>query len=123
MTASRSASDRRHSEKRGRRAELAALWFLRLKGYELVARRFSTPVGEIDLVVRRGELLVFVEVKRRTSKVAALDALGATQRARIARAAALFLQRRPSLCSMACRFDLVAIGGFLPVHVEDAWRL
>ena len=46
-------------------AERVAAWSLRLHGYRVLARRYRTPVGEIDLVVRRGSLLAFVEVKGR----------------------------------------------------------
>ena len=57
---------------RGRRAERVAAWWLRLKGYRILARGFRVPVGEIDLIARRGRTLAFVEVKWR-SKAADLD--------------------------------------------------
>ncbi len=57
---------RQKAEQGGRLAELAALWTLRAKGYRLLARRYKTPVGEIDLIMRRGNLTAFIEVKRRS---------------------------------------------------------
>ena len=80
-------------------------------------------MGEIDLVARRGDLLVFVEVKRRARRPTRLAALLPRQQARIARAAAAFLQRRPRLAACAVRFDLVAVAPWrLPRHVADVWR-
>jgi putative endonuclease len=113
---------RRH-ERGGRLAEAAATWLLRLQGYRILARRYATPVGEIDLVARRGTLLVFVEVKRRASLADALAALLPIQQTRIARAAGAFLQRRPDLSDCAVRFDLVSVTPWrVPRHVADAWR-
>ncbi|MEQ9815290.1 MAG: YraN family protein, partial [Azospirillaceae bacterium] len=78
---------RRLAERRGRRAEgVAALW-LRLKGYRVLDRRVRTPVGEIDLVLRRGGTLVFAEVKRRVALADGMAAVGPAQRRRIGRAA------------------------------------
>lgn len=111
------------ADRRGRGGERIAAWLLRLKGFTILERRLATPHGEIDIVARRGDLLVFVEVKRRAAAGEALAALGGRQRARIARAAAAYLQARPELSGLACRFDLVAVGaGGWPVHVIDAWR-
>ena len=108
----------------GHLAESIAAWFLRLKGFRILARRFATPVGEIDLVASRGELLVFVEVKRRAELAAASEAVLPRQQQRIARAAELFLQRRPSARAPNCRFDVIAVAPWRwPLHVTDAWRL
>ena len=121
--AAKRASARRGRELAGRRAETAAALLLRLKGFAILARRFSSPLGEIDLVARRGGLLVFVEVKRRDSAGDALEAVGFRQRERIARAATLFLQRQPQLAGLARRFDVVAVTPWrLPLHLPDAWR-
>lgn len=114
---------RQGRERAGRFAETLAAWLLRLRGYRILARRYATPLGEIDLVVRRGDLLVFVEVKRRLAPDAALASLLPPQQARIARAAAAYLQRRPRLAGCAVRFDLVAIAPWrLPRHIQDIWR-
>lgn len=108
----------------GRWAESLAACSLRLRGYRIVARRFRTPVGEIDLVAQRGRLLAFVEVKARTDLEQALVALSPRQRQRTARAAELFLLRRPDLAGHTLRFDLIAVRPWrLPRHLTDAWRL
>jgi len=57
--------DRRRREGWGRKAESLAAFALRLKGYRVLARRLRTPAGEIDLIVRRGATIAFVEVKAR----------------------------------------------------------
>lgn len=98
------------------------MWFLRLRGFSILARRWSSPVGELDLVARKGDLLVFVEVKRRAELAPALSALAAPQQRRIARAAQAFLAARPHLWGLPCRFDVIAIGGLRLHHLVDAWR-
>jgi putative endonuclease len=89
----------------------------------VLARRLRTPAGEIDIVARRGALVAFVEVKARGSTDAAAFALTEPQWRRIARAAELFVARRPALADCAIRFDamLVTPRGW-PTHVIDAWR-
>ena len=108
---------RRAAETRGRRAETIAAWYLRLKGYRVLARRYRTPAGEIDLIVRRGRVIVFVEVKHRPSEDAALGAVTPAARRRIARAAGLWLGAHPAAAGLDQRFDLViAAPGRLPRH-------
>ena len=110
-------------ERAGRLAETLAAWLLRLEGFRILARRFATPLGEIDLVARRGELVLFVEVKHRPARAMALEALLPRQQQRIARAAGLYLQCHPELAGCAVRFDLVAMAPWrLPRHVTDVWR-
>jgi putative endonuclease len=118
-----SRAARQAARGRGRRGEwLAALW-LRLKGFRILARGLRTPAGEVDLIARRGRLLIVVEVKARGSLADALAAITARQRARISRAAEIFLQRNPALADCDLRFDAVLIvPGQAPRHVIDAWR-
>lgn len=114
--------DRRlRAESFGRGAEwLAAAW-LRLKGYRIVARRLRTPVGEIDLIARRGRLLAFIEVKARAAGDA--EVLTDRQRGRIARAAEAFAATRPDLAGLDWRFDLILVAGAWRLrHIADAWR-
>ena len=90
---------RRRAWRFGRRAESLAAWWLRLKGYRILAREFRVPVGEIDLIARRGTILAFVEVKARKTAEAAPDALQPRQQRRIARAAGAFLRWRANACA------------------------
>lgn len=122
MTARIADPRRKRAERSGRRAETIALWYLRLKGYRLVARRYRTPAGEIDLILRRGRTLVFVEVKQRADEASGLDAVTARSRARISRAAALFVASRPEAAHLDQRFDVVvALPGRLPHHLVSAF--
>jgi len=114
---------RRLAYGRGRRAETIAAWWLRLKGYRILAHGFRVPVGEIDLVARRGRTLALVEVKARADLQTAQGAIGPRQRRRIERAAASFLQRHPTLARCDVRFDVVLLApGRRPRHLPDAWR-
>jgi putative endonuclease len=117
------AERRRRAWQSGRAAEWLTCWLLRAKGYRILGRGVRTPVGEIDVVARRGRVLVIVEVKRRTSHADAAHAVGARQRGRIERAAQLYLQRRHDLAGLEVRFDTVlAAPGRLPRHIANAWR-
>ena len=114
---------RRRAQRRGLRGETLAVWYLRLKGYRILARRLRSAVGEIDVVAARGGTVAVIEVKARPDAAAAAEAVGPRQRARIARAARLFLAARPEFAGHALRFDLVLVSpGRWPRHVRDAWR-
>jgi len=112
------------AEQHGHRSEMIAAWWLRLKLYRIVARRYRTAAGEIDLIVRRGRTLVFVEVKARADFRGAAEAVSARQQHRIARAASQFLAARPDLAGLDQRFDaLLIVRGTWPRHVPGAWRV
>lgn len=113
---------------RGRRAETLAAWWLRLKGWRILARGYSIGrgrgAGEVDLIARRGRTLAFIEVKARNSIEAAAYAITAHQQDRIRRAALAFLAGRPELGDCAIRFDaLLVVPRRLPSHICDAWRM
>lgn len=114
---------RRRAEARGRRAEtLAAVWLM-AKGYRIIARRYRSPLGELDLVARRGKVLAFVEVKQRAHADAALIAVGPKQQQRLVRAAAAFRARHRALAELQPRFDLMVMTpGRWPEHMRGAWR-
>jgi putative endonuclease len=119
-------SDRaRHAaERRGHQAETLAALRLRLAGWRIVARRWRSKAGEIDLVSRCDKLIAFVEVKARADITDALDAVSARQRKRIASAASRFLARHPKFATLDARFDLVVVTPKRwPRHIPDAWRL
>ena len=123
MTTAMTTAKRRLAFGRGRRAELIAAWWLRLKGYRILAHGFRVPVGEIDLIARRGRTIALVEVKARADLETAHAAISARQRQRIERAAVSFLQRHPSLAKCDIRFDVVLLAPRrAPRHLRDAWR-
>lgn len=95
----------------GQTGEAVALQFLEACGYRLLDRRWRRPGGEIDLVLRRGDLLVFVEVKTRgrRSPAPAECWLGRRQIQRLRRLAGRWLAEHPQTRARACRFDLVAV--------------
>ncbi|MGE0480958.1 MAG: YraN family protein [Phycisphaerae bacterium] len=108
--------------------ERLAEQFLRARGLRVAARRFSTPVGELDLVMRAGRTIVFVEVKTRRDRRLAdpHDAVTPAKQRRLLRAAAWYLHFN-KLENRPCRFDIVSI--VLPSdeppeieHFEDAFR-
>jgi len=110
MTVGRSTSP---THQVGQKAEEAALIFLKNKGFQLVAENFHSAMGEIDLVVIQGRLLVFVEVRLRKSSAfgnAAASITPSKQR-KIIQTSAIFLQYFPEFESYDCRFDVIAIDG------------
>ena len=114
---------RRRAERRGHGAERICIWLLRLKGYRILERRFRVPSGEIDLIARRGRVLVAIEVKARLALDDAAQAILPRQRRRIARALDHFLARRPDRATLDRRFDVVLIAPRRwPRHVRDAWQ-
>ncbi|MEO0412198.1 MAG: YraN family protein [Pseudomonadota bacterium] len=114
------ANARQAREAKGRRAETLAAWYLRLKGYQILEQRYRSPVGEIDLIVKRGKTLVFVEVKARASLQQAIEAITARQRERILRAAAYYAARQPAFARFQQRVDALCLAdGRWPVHMHN----
>ena len=119
----RAVRSRHRARTLGRVAEGLCAWFLRLKGYRILARGYRTPVGEIDLVAARRGTLAIVEVKARQDVATAAEALGARQRAQIVRAAEAFMAAYPASAGMRVRFDVILVRPWgPPVHMQDAWR-
>ena len=114
---------RRRAEGWGRLAESLAVWRLRAAGWQILARDWRRPQGEIDIVARRGGVLAIVEVKARADFARAADAVLPRQKLRIARAAEAFIASRPELAGLDVRFDAVLVVPWrIPRHVGDAWR-
>lgn len=86
---------RRFTFLRGRSAERLALVWLMAKGYRPLARRYAAEGGEVDLIIRRGGTIAFVEVKARDTMAAAVEAIGAVKQRRFRRAARAWLVRHP----------------------------
>lgn len=103
-------------------AESKAAAYLLVKGYRILARRYRSPAGEIDIVARRRNALVFIEVKTRASYEEAVEAVTPHQRRRIVGAAECWLQARPQDGEGDVRFDVVIITpGKLPQHIPAAF--
>ena len=109
--------------KLGVSAEGRAALLLAAKGYRELARRWKSPVGEVDLVVRRGRTLVFVEVKARPRIDDAAWSVLARQKRRIVAAAEAWLAAHPEHAGYDIRFDAVLVApGRLPQHLVAAFE-
>jgi putative endonuclease len=110
----------------GRRGERRAAWFYRLRGYAIVARNVRFRGGEIDLVVRRGRVLAFVEVKTRQSLAAGegYEAVDRAKKLQLVRLSGEYLARHPH--SGDVRYDVLSLRWtglrFIVKHFHDAFR-
>jgi putative endonuclease len=103
-------------------AESRAAALLIAKGFRILARRFRSPVGEIDIVARRRHLLVFVEVKARERLDDAAWSVTERQRARIIAAAEAWLADHPDPSIQDIRFDAMLVApGRMPQHIPAAF--
>ena len=111
------------AEQRGRQAErIAAIW-LRLKGYRILARNVVTYQGEIDIIASRQKVLIFVEVKYRSSLYPGQQAVSHGNWCRISRAAEIWTGRQPRFRPYDWRYDLILVcPGKPPRHFPDYWR-
>lgn len=114
--------DRRAAERSGHSAETLALWYLRLKGWRLLARRYKCASGEVDLVMRKGETTAFIEVKARATLDGAVESVSPYQARRISAAARSYLVTDAKANTQACRFDIVAVSPYhWPRHIPNAF--
>ena len=106
----------------GLSAESRAAAMLLAKGYRILARRFRSPYGEIDIVARKRNLVAFVEVKARATLDEAAYAVTPRQQARISDAAQAWLVAHPEHAEFELRFDVILIApGHLPRHLLAAF--
>jgi len=118
------AARRRATYLRGQGAERIALALLLLKGYRPLARRYAESGGEIDLIVKRGGTIAFIEVKARGRLDDALAAISARKRQRFSRAARAWAARNPWAADKTLRADAVFIApGRWPRHIAAAFEL
>ena len=106
----------------GKTGEDLAAVELERRGYAILARRYRTRYGEIDIVARVDDTLVFVEVKARTNgeRGTAVEAITPQKQRKLALMAADYLARH-ELANIACRFDVVAIDGDVVTLIPDAF--
>ena len=115
-------TSRAEREARGRRGETLAAWYLRFKGWRIVAQRVKTPRGEVDLIARRGRTLAFIEVKWRAT-AAQLDHAVDPYRLRRVAAAAEVLAARHARPGDTLRIDVLLLApGRFPRHIANALR-
>ncbi|GJE19235.1 YraN family protein [Methylobacterium marchantiae] len=115
---------RRATYLRGQSGETFALLAMMLKGYRPLGRRFSANGGEIDLILRRGDTIAFVEVKARASLDAARIAIDAKKQVRFSRAVRAWIARNPRHKAMTFRADAVFVAPRTwPRHLPDAFAI
>lgn len=102
--------------------ELRAARLVRQRGYRVLARRYRAGDGEIDLIARDGDELVFIEVKARPDQPlgAGIDAVDADKRRRIRRAAQIYRERH-HMTDVSCRFDILEFTRAGVYYMEDAF--
>ncbi len=108
----------------GLSAESRAAAFLVAKGFRILARRWRSPLGEIDIVARRRQLLIFVEVKARANLDDAAESVTPRQKRRIAGAAEAWLAMHPDEPVHDVRFDAMLVApGHMPRHIPAAFEV
>ncbi|WLS03981.1 YraN family protein [Shinella oryzae] len=108
--------------RRGHVSEYLAALYLLAKGYRIRAIRYRTKAGEIDIIARRGDLVVCVEVKARRDVDSAVFAVTGTAQRRIRAASEVWLARQPDAHRLSLRYDIVAVRPWrLPRHFVDAF--
>lgn len=108
---------------KGRMAETMTGLYLRLCGYRILGRNVRTPLGEIDIIARRGHVLRFVEVKARPNLDTAMQAVTRRQQLRIINASQYFIGQRDDLNACEPRYDVALMIGTLRFrYLKDAWR-
>lgn len=108
------------TQAQGRLAEDCAADFLRQKGLSLLQRNARYTVGELDLVLRDGDTLVFAEVRQRKSNLfgGAAQSIDRRKMRKCALAAQCWLKQHPQLAHLPCRFDAVLLTG-----TENNWKI
>jgi putative endonuclease len=108
----------------GASAETRAAEALIAAGYEILERNFRCKGGELDIVAREGDILVFVEVRSRDDGAHghAAEMVSLHKRAQVTRVARIYLEARTP-CFDECRFDVVAVTAEQIDILRDAWRV
>jgi putative endonuclease len=109
--------------RKGLWAESLGAAYLAVKGYRILARRYKTPVGEIDILAEKGGVIAAVEVKARDRMEDAMTAVTPHSRGRIERAALHYIAGHPQYAGRSIRFDVITIKlPFFIRHIDNAWR-
>lgn len=101
--------------------EIVAMLYLLIKGYKIIKTNYKTKLGEIDIIAKKNNVVVAVEVKKRTTIDLALEAISEKQKNRISSAFLYFLKVNPAYCNHNYRFDAILIAGIKPIHIKNAW--
>ncbi len=116
-------SPKRAAYRKGLWGERLAALFLQLKGYRILARRYRTPVGELDVIAQKGTVIVAVEVKTRATLREAQDILAMCSHQRMYRALSFYLTHHGRYATYDIRLDGICLGAwFFPVHMRGLSR-
>jgi putative endonuclease len=103
-------------------AETVAADFVSAKGYAILAKRYKTPHGEIDILAHLNTILVAIEVKKRTNLVMALESITSKQQHRIMNSVLFFQHQHPFFLNHDIRLDaLVVLEDGAIHHLVNAW--
>jgi putative endonuclease len=117
------SAERIKAYKKGHAIERMAALYLTLKGYKILKTRYKTPSGEIDVIARRKNQIVFVEVKGRENIASALESVTLRNRMRVEQAARHFIAAYPRYAGFDMRFDVVVFSPPMSfLHLDNAWR-
>jgi putative endonuclease len=118
-----SESSKETNYSRGINAEELAAKHLQEQGFEILETRYKTKFGEVDLICKRNNLLVFVEVKQRKN-FGFDDPISKQQKKRIVNAALQYTQEKPDILDCDMRFDCIFINDDNIInYIQDSWRL
>lgn len=113
---------RQKAHLRGHLAEYYCILFLLLKGYSILALRYKHPRGEIDIIARKGNALIFIEVKARATKEAALESITQQKKQRTMQAALGYIANQSQFQHHDLRFDVMVVTSRLRIiHLANAW--
>lgn len=102
-------------------AEHIAIWYLRIKFYKIIAHRYKSPFGEIDIIAKKGKEIIFLEIKAR-KKLEHFELISKRQHSRIIKAAEFFLLQHSKFKGHNLRFDVMFLGkNLLPLHFKNYW--
>ena len=110
------------SYKKGLLAEFLISLYLQIIGYKILEKRFKKKFGEIDLIAKKGSMLVFVEVKNRQNLADGLSSVLRKSQQRIVTTAGIYVQNHPEYAQATLRFDVVVLYSFLKInHIKNAF--
>jgi putative endonuclease len=108
------------TEAKGYFGEFLAICLLKIKGYKILAQRYKTVCGEIDIIAQKNDIVAFIEVKSRKSIDKCYNAVTNKQLQRIQRTSEIFLRKNKKLSDCFSRYDVILISDWrLPIHIEN----
>lgn len=122
IKSNRQTADKQKADRDGRRAEALAALYLRCRFHSICHMRYKTPLGEIDIISKRGNTIYITEVKYRNSSASLSSALEMVSQQRLVSATEFFISRNPALAHYNYRFDIVFISkGHWPKYIKNAF--